>query len=188
MDLLNDLKTDKALHRNILKFATMLTVSKAMSLQDAKFLANTVATLVGFTAYHLVTKKIQLPFDNPDLKAVVNNTRHMFVNIHRYEQKDAQHWMEKQTYLNLGTILLGAAALGLDAVPLEGIDAKALNEEFEVAVLIPDLKVETIRCAINTLEDEAFYAKLQSNCRKLIEHNNWHIESQKLLTFYKNLE
>jgi hypothetical protein len=72
MDLLNDLRTDKALHRNILKFATMLAVSKAMSLQDAKFLVNTVATLVGFTAYHLVTKKIQLPFDNPDLKAVTN--------------------------------------------------------------------------------------------------------------------
>lgn len=72
MDLLNDLKTDKALHRNILKFATMLSVSKAMSLQDTKFVVSTVATLVGFTAYHLVTKKIQLPIENPDLKAVSN--------------------------------------------------------------------------------------------------------------------
>lgn len=72
MDLLNDLKTDKALHRNILKFATMLSVSKALSLQDAKFVASTIATLVGFTAYHLITKKIQLPIDNPDLKAISN--------------------------------------------------------------------------------------------------------------------
>ena len=72
MDLLNDLKTDKALHRNILKFATMLTVSKAISLQDAKFVTSTIATLIGFTAYHLVTKKIELPIENPDLKAISN--------------------------------------------------------------------------------------------------------------------
>lgn len=72
MDVVSTLKNDKALHRNILKFATMLTVSKAISLQDAKFMAGTVATLVGFTAYHLVTKKINIPVDNPDLKNVSN--------------------------------------------------------------------------------------------------------------------
>ncbi len=68
MDLLTDLRTDKALHRNLLKFATMLTVSKAISVQDAKFMTSTIATLVGFTAYHLVTKKIDLPIQNPQLK------------------------------------------------------------------------------------------------------------------------
>lgn len=56
--------------------------------------------------------------------------RTYFVNVHRYEQKDAQHWMEKQLYLNMGTVLLGAGALGIDAVPLEGIDAKVLDAEF----------------------------------------------------------
>lgn len=68
MDLIRELQTDKDLHRNLLKFATMLTVSKAISLQDAKFITSTIATLVGFTAYHLVTKKINLPFQNEDLK------------------------------------------------------------------------------------------------------------------------
>jgi nitroreductase/dihydropteridine reductase len=52
-----------------------------------------------------------------------------FTNLHRNELKDARHWMEKQVYLNLGTVLLGAAALGIDAVPLEGIDRNALDEE-----------------------------------------------------------
>ena len=96
-------------------------------------------------------------FNNPDLKAVVNNTRHMFVNIHRYEQKDAQHWMEKQTYLNLGTILLGAAALGLDAVPLEGIDAKALNEEFD---LIKQGYTATVVVALGYQDKNDFNAAL----------------------------
>ncbi|MEY8779824.1 nitroreductase family protein [Allomuricauda sp. XS_ASV26] len=38
--------------------------------------------------------------------------------------------MEKQVYLNIGNFLLGVAALGIDAVPMEGIDVKALDEEF----------------------------------------------------------
>jgi nitroreductase/dihydropteridine reductase len=56
--------------------------------------------------------------------------RAMFVNIHRLERNDALHWMDKQVYLNIGMVLLGAAALGIDAVPMEGIDTDALDEEF----------------------------------------------------------
>jgi len=55
--------------------------------------------------------------------------RSMFANIHRYDSKDLQHWMEKQVYLNMGNLLLGVAALGIDAVPMEGFDAKVLDEE-----------------------------------------------------------
>jgi nitroreductase/dihydropteridine reductase len=51
------------------------------------------------------------------------------VSMHKYDQKDVQHWMEKQTYLALGTLLLGAASLGLDATPMEGFDFKKLDEE-----------------------------------------------------------
>ncbi len=54
----------------------------------------------------------------------------VFTNIHKYDLKDAQHWMEKQVYLNIGNFLLGVASLGIDAVPMEGIDAKILDEEF----------------------------------------------------------
>ncbi len=56
--------------------------------------------------------------------------KQLFTNIHKYDLKDAQHWMEKQVYLNIGNFLLGVAALGIDAVPMEGIDLKALDEEF----------------------------------------------------------
>ena len=38
--------------------------------------------------------------------------------------------MEKQVYLNIGNFLLGVASLGIDATPMEGIDVKALDEEF----------------------------------------------------------
>ncbi|MCH9853171.1 MAG: oxygen-insensitive NAD(P)H nitroreductase [Alphaproteobacteria bacterium] len=51
-------------------------------------------------------------------------------------QRDAgslQHWAEKQTYLNVGNALLSAALLEIDAVPMEGIDIDALNDEFDLS-------------------------------------------------------
>ena len=52
-----------------------------------------------------------------------------YVSLHRHDRKDLQHWMEKQVYLALGSLLLGAGALGVDATPMEGFDAQVLDEE-----------------------------------------------------------
>lgn len=67
-------------------------------------------------------------FANADAKAGQHRGRSYFVNMHRYELRDAAHWMEKQTYLAVGTLLLGVAAMGLDACPIEGFDQQALSE------------------------------------------------------------
>jgi len=56
--------------------------------------------------------------------------RTLFTNLHKHDLKDAQHWMEKQVYLNLGQFLLGVATLGIDATPMEGVDTRVLDEEF----------------------------------------------------------
>ncbi|WP_034458264.1 oxygen-insensitive NAD(P)H-dependent nitroreductase NfsB [Buttiauxella noackiae] len=56
--------------------------------------------------------------------------RSYFVNMHRFDYKDAQHWMEKQVYLNVGNFLLGVSTMNIDAVPIEGFDARILDEEF----------------------------------------------------------
>ncbi|MCL1074286.1 oxygen-insensitive NAD(P)H nitroreductase [Shewanella dokdonensis] len=61
-------------------------------------------------------------------RQALQNGRKFFVNMHRYEQKDLQHWMEKQTYLALGTLLLGASVLEIGATPIEGFDATTLNK------------------------------------------------------------
>lgn len=55
--------------------------------------------------------------------------RSFFVNRHRFEQRDAQHWMDKQVYLALGFLLMGAAQLGIDACPIEGFDPVILDQE-----------------------------------------------------------
>jgi nitroreductase / dihydropteridine reductase len=65
----------------------------------------------------------------PDARKSQQASRESYVDMHRYTLKDAQHWMEKQVYLALGTLLLGAAALEVDACPMEGFDAQVLDRE-----------------------------------------------------------
>ena len=52
-----------------------------------------------------------------------------YADLHRHTHRDVQAWMEKQTYIALGTLLLGAAALKLDATPMEGFDNVVLDRE-----------------------------------------------------------
>lgn len=68
-------------------------------------------------------------FPTPEGREMQNKGRNYYINLHRFDAKDTQHWMGKQVYLALGTLLLGAAALEIDATPIEGFDARILNEE-----------------------------------------------------------
>ena len=56
--------------------------------------------------------------------------RKMFTDMHKITIKDLPEWLCSQVYLNLGFLLFGVAALGLDAVPIEGFDPDSLDEEF----------------------------------------------------------
>lgn len=69
-------------------------------------------------------------FDRDTLKPQMHAGRNFFVNLHKHDYKDVQYWMDKQVYLNVGQFMLGAAALGVDARPMEGIVTKILDEEF----------------------------------------------------------
>lgn len=66
-------------------------------------------------------------FKTPEARAMQQRGRGYYVNMHR-EQQDTQQWMEKQVYIALGTLLLGAAAMEIDATPIEGFDRKALDD------------------------------------------------------------
>lgn len=68
-------------------------------------------------------------FPNEEAKAGQRNSRRYYVDVHRYDQKDLQSWMEKQTYIALGTLLLAAGIEGVDATPMEGFDAHVLDIE-----------------------------------------------------------
>ncbi|EAO2684382.1 oxygen-insensitive NAD(P)H nitroreductase [Salmonella enterica] len=69
-------------------------------------------------------------FATPEAKAANDKGRRFFADMHRVSLKDDHQWMARQVYLNVGNFLLGVAAMGLDAVPIEGFDAEVLDAEF----------------------------------------------------------
>ena len=91
------------------------------------------ASKVTLTEEHLnkVLDKEELDgrYADATFKAQYNGTRTTFANMHKFDFRDFAHWSDKQLYINLGNFLLGVACLGLDAVALEGLDFKILNEE-----------------------------------------------------------
>lgn len=96
-------------------------------------------------------------FTDDKTKMAQHQGRSYFVNKHRFEQRDAAHWMEKQVYLALGFLLLGAATLGVDACPIEGFDQIALAEALDLRSL--GLNPSVI-VALGYHSDSDFNAKL----------------------------
>jgi len=70
--------------------------------------------------------------DTQEGKAQRNAARKLFVDLNRGEGRDIRNWMQKQVYLNMGAFLLGVAALGINATPMEGVDTDVLNNEFDL--------------------------------------------------------
>lgn len=65
---------------------------------------------------------------------------------------------------------------------------KRINKEFEVSVLLHELKPASIANAVNSLlTDKDFYQRLQGNCEKAKQLFNWEQEQQKLLRIYEEL-
>ena len=96
-------------------------------------------------------------YPTPEGKAMQNKGRNYYVNLHRFDYKDTQHWMEKQVYLALGTLLLGAATLEIDATPIEGFDMRILNEELG---LREQGLTSVVLVALGYRSDDDFNAKL----------------------------
>lgn len=71
-------------------------------------------------------------FIQAETKEQTRAVRELFANMHKLDHKDYQHWAEKQVYLNLGQFLLGVATLGLDAIAMEGVNLKVIDEEFSL--------------------------------------------------------
>ncbi|QCJ70760.1 oxygen-insensitive NAD(P)H nitroreductase [Providencia heimbachae] len=72
-------------------------------------------------------------FALPEHKEMMAGARDYFINIHKDNLHDLPQWLEKQVFLNLGSFLLGSAALGLDSVPMEGLDFDILDNEFNLS-------------------------------------------------------
>lgn len=65
---------------------------------------------------------------------------------------------------------------------------ETVNNQYEVAVLISDLEIDSIENGINTLlKKETVYHTLRKNCAEAKKVYNWQTEEKKLVTFYKKI-
>ncbi|HEY0678194.1 MAG TPA: glycosyltransferase [Chitinophagaceae bacterium] len=91
-------------------------------------------------------------------------------------------------YLSLNNKFFDYIHAALPQVVMDFPEFRKFNDEFEVAVLIPDLRTESISKAINRLlMDSELYNRLKVNCKHASVVVNWQQEEKKLLDFYKNL-
>lgn len=62
-----------------------------------------------------------------------DNGRRFFVDLNRQTPTSVSAWIEKQVYLALGTLLLGAGVMEIDACPMEGFDSAILDSELNLS-------------------------------------------------------
>ena len=65
---------------------------------------------------------------------------------------------------------------------------KNINEQYEIAVLLDNLKPKNIAANVNhLLQDKKRYEKIKANCLEARKHINWQAEEKKLIAFYENI-
>ncbi len=69
---------------------------------------------------------------NQDIYNMTKQIREGFFASFTEKQDEFKKWAENQVYIALGQLLLGAGAMGIDAVPLEGFDKQILTQTFNL--------------------------------------------------------
>lgn len=72
-------------------------------------------------------------FKDEKAKEAQGQTRAGYVEYYRNEQQNLYGWMENQTFIALGQLLLAAGLEGVDATPMGGFDEEIISQEFELA-------------------------------------------------------
>jgi glycosyltransferase involved in cell wall biosynthesis len=109
-------------------------------------------------------------------------TQQAFIGINLVENNGLNQ------YYSLANKFFDYIHAGLPQVTMNFPAYNKINSQFEVAILIDDLKIETIAKAINELlNNKEKYTLLQNNCAKAKEQFNWQVEETKLIDFYKKV-
>lgn len=72
-------------------------------------------------------------FKDEKAKEAQGQTRAGYVEYYRNEQQNLYGWMENQTFIALGQLLLAAGLEGVDATPMGGFDEEIISQEFVLA-------------------------------------------------------
>ncbi|WP_185817074.1 glycosyltransferase [Hymenobacter metallilatus] len=94
-------------------------------------------------------------------------------------------------YYSLANKFFDYLHAGVPQVVIDFPEYRALNAQYQVADLIPDLEPTTLAAALNHLlpevGDAAHYQRLAENCRRARQTLNWQHEEQHLLALYARL-
>jgi glycosyltransferase involved in cell wall biosynthesis len=91
-------------------------------------------------------------------------------------------------YYSLANKFFDCVQAGVPIITMDFPEYRALNRQFEVALLLPTLSPEAVAAAVQRLLDEPdFYLQLRANCLKAREVWHWEAESEVLLNFWKNV-
>jgi glycosyltransferase involved in cell wall biosynthesis len=91
-------------------------------------------------------------------------------------------------YYSLANKFFDYIHAGIPMICMDFPEYKRINNEFEVACLIPDLEKNTLTEAIRKLDkDTSYYNKLKANCILARSKYKWQEEKENLLAIYENL-
>ena len=93
-------------------------------------------------------------------------------------------------YYSLANKFFDYVHAGIPQVLIDFPEYRALNDEFDVAELVPDLAPATLAAALNRLlpgGDAARYQHLAANCRRAAPHLSWEREEKVLVGLYAGL-
>ncbi len=114
-----------------------------------------------------------------DLKTL---TRKAYIGINLLENNGLSY------YYSLANKFFDYIEAGTPSLNMNFPEYAVLNQQYNVGVLVNDIKVSTITQALNQLlSDEKFYLRLRENCVSARMVLNWNREEEKLLNFYRQL-
>lgn len=91
-------------------------------------------------------------------------------------------------YLSLANRFFDYIQAGIPQLCVDYPAYRNINNQFEIALLIPDTTEEAIASGLNKLlSDPVLYKRLKANCQQAAAVLNWQEEEKRLINFYKKL-
>ena len=137
----------------------IMEFNRAKVLDSTLTVIFTVKNSLGDAHSALITEQEDQDQRFPDTasKDAVAAGRQNFIGLNSDNQEHLNKWCEKQAYIALGTLLLGAGAMGIDATPIEGI----LTAELDKILDLPSQDLHSVvAVTIGYASEDDYNAKL----------------------------
>lgn len=144
---------------------------------DGNFMEQTKALILKYKLEDKVIVKGMLP---PE--ALVSINQKAYIGITLFEKNGDSN------YYSLANRFFDYIHAGIPQLCVDYPEYRKINDEYDIAFLVPNVQEETIAAALNELiQDDEYWNRLHQNCIKAAQHLNWQQEEIKLKQFYKNI-